>query len=500
MKDQLVVWGVGRLLKSYYNYIDIEQIVCFLDGVVHAENSTFGGKPILSPEELGNLEFDYLIIFTSNNYDEIYHKAVYEYGVAPEKIKYWSSYFAYRNPIETFQFVECECIDKGYCSILDYHLAWSKCLNIDSSINVYGYKEDTEDVYPIYRNVYTKICTKLQDIPVNNENMAIFIGNVNTISDLEEQIEDLLMIGDSLYIGMDYSEEPLYMQVRMLCEDKSLTMRKKNLVFGRVLCITRNIPKSINIYIATHKEFCPPDMDIYIPLWIGLPENNKYGYQDDKQMPSISWLNPKINECTALYWMWKHVRCDYIGLVHYRRYFVKNKKKGQQRILNAEDIAVLLKDYDIITAPKSVFFMPVAEQLEITIERDAYLCGMKLIRRVIAERQPEYLSAFEEVMKGNVIFPCNMMITRKELFDNYCKWLFSIILEAAEEIDISKYDDYSKRIVGFMAERLFTVWLMRQALKIKEMPVYITETVNDCHSDIRRRRTNTAEAGQREGQ
>lgn len=488
MKDRLVIWGVGRLLKGYHNYIDMDQVVCFLDSALNGENRTFLGKEILSPEKLRDLQFDYLIIFSSEKYDEIYHKAVNDFEVAPERIKYWCSYFVYKNPLESFQFVERETTNRGYTSIIDYNLAWSKCLNIDTSLEIYGYEEDAESIYPIHRNVYSKIYSRIEDIPVNT-NTAIFVGNIKNIDNLDV----FFIIGNAIYIWLDYSEDTLYKQIEMHCEDKSLTIRKENLVFGRVLCITRNFSKSINIYIATHKEFTPPDLDIYIPLWVGLSEDNKWGYQDDKQMPSISHLNHKINECTALYWMWKHIQCDYIGLVHYRRYFVKNEGNDQTKVLNAEDIVTLLSVYDIITAPKNVFLMSVAEQLEITTEREAFLCGMKLVRRAMAERQPDYLDAFDEVMNGNTIFPCNMMITGRKLFGNYCEWLFSIILEVAEEIDISKYESYSKRIIGFMAERLFTVWLMKQSLKIKEMPVYVTETVSDSHTDIRRRRIKSSD-------
>ena len=69
-----------------------------------------------------------------------------------------------------------------------------------------------------------------------------------------------------------------------------------------------------------------------------------------------------------------------------------------------------------------------------------------------------------------------MFISKKEIFNDYYKWLFDILLELENRVDITNYSDYDKRIYGFLSERLFRVWLEKNNnLKIKEMPVYNTE-------------------------
>lgn len=61
-----------------------------------------------------------------------------------------------------------------------------------------------------------------------------------------------------------------------------------------------------------------------------------------------------------------------------------------------------------------------------------------------------------------------MWITRKSMFDKYCEWLFDILFEVEKRIDLTGYDEYQTRVMGFLSERLFRVWLMMQREKITE--------------------------------
>ena len=51
------------------------------------------------------------------------------------------------------------------------------------------------------------------------------------------------------------------------------------------------------------------------------------GWRSDREGESIADLNPYINECTGLYWIWKNAQEDYVGLCHYRRYFSFSSKR-----------------------------------------------------------------------------------------------------------------------------------------------------------------------------
>jgi hypothetical protein len=84
----------------------------------------------------------------------------------------------------------------------------------------------------------------------------------------------------------------------------------------------------IKILVATHKPYWKPDQDIYVPIWVGAAkdaQNMKATLYRDDTGDHISCKNPYFCELTALYWAWKNLQYDYLGLVHYRRYFGKHK-------------------------------------------------------------------------------------------------------------------------------------------------------------------------------
>ncbi len=230
------------------------------------------------------------------------------------------------------------------------------------------------------------------------------------------------------------------------------------------------------IYVMTHKKIEPIQNDVYIPLHVGRKGKEELGYVGDDTGDSISEKNSSYCELTGLYWLWKNVDCDIVGICHYRRFFTRN-----EQILDKEYIEQILQHYDMIIPDSRC-------TEEISIERhyevkhcieDLYLC-----RDVIAEKYPEYKEAFQVALKSNLLSMGNMWITRKEVFNKYCEWLFEVLFEVEKRLDFSKYDDYQGRVMGFLSERLFRVWLLMQDYTIREEYVKMIET-KDFLNDIK---------------
>ena len=84
---------------------------------------------------------------------------------------------------------------------------------------------------------------------------------------------------------------------------------------------------SIKIIIASHKKYQTAEEEMYVPIQVGAEGKEKIeGYIQDNTGDNISTKNPYYCELTGLYWAWKNLDADYIGLVHYRRYFTNQKR------------------------------------------------------------------------------------------------------------------------------------------------------------------------------
>ncbi len=233
--------------------------------------------------------------------------------------------------------------------------------------------------------------------------------------------------------------------------------------------------EKIIIYVATHKKAEFPKEKIYKPIRVGSALNSDdFGYQRDDIGENISNKNKSFCELTATYWIMKNDKSDIVGLTHYRRYFFKKHKNNKlENVLSEKEIREILKEKDIIV-PNSTFI--IKHNAEKSWEKTHIKKDYDECRKIIAEKYPDYVEAFEQFSKSRFLYICNMFIARKEIFDEYYKWLFDILFELEKRTDISNYDDYNKRLFGFMSERLFNVWLLKhKELKIQKMPVYNTD-------------------------
>lgn len=245
----------------------------------------------------------------------------------------------------------------------------------------------------------------------------------------------------------------------------------------------------INVLVVTHKSYWMPRDKVYLPILVG---NNlvKEKYLRDNIGENISLKNKNYCELTALYWAWKNLQFDYIGLCHYRRYFMVSIRKIFFRkpslsigdlflskdgwynklkkilIMGKKDYEEILHKYDVIVARK----MPLLNDL--TVEEDYRNQhkekDLRVLREVIKDIYPEDIKYFDKILGEKKIHLFNMFVMNNKYFNEYCKWLFTILFELENRIDISDYDNYQARVYGFLAERLFNVWLLKKNLNIYE--------------------------------
>ena len=240
--------------------------------------------------------------------------------------------------------------------------------------------------------------------------------------------------------------------------------------------------KNIKILVATHKKYkMPADTSVYLPIHVGCEGKEDLGFQGDNSGENISTLNPYYCELTGLYWAWRNLDCDYLGLVHYRRYFTKITKGYNESIniddviLNRYEIEELLESSEVIVPKRRKYYI---ETLYSHYDHTFDGTHLDLARTIIDMKSPEYLPSFEKVMKQRSGYMFNMFIMKKELADDYFTWLFPILDSMYESMDLSGLTDFEARLFGRVSEILLNVWLDKNDLKIKEVPFMYMDKVN----------------------
>ena len=223
----------------------------------------------------------------------------------------------------------------------------------------------------------------------------------------------------------------------------------------------------IRIYAMTHKRFDESNIDLYKPLFVGAAgKDNTYGYLRDDEGDNISSKNCYYSELTGIYYIYKNVTdVDIIGTCHYRRYLVDDNDS----LLNKEQIVGFLEEYDCITSKclnlNYTYYYGFSEN-----HKPYYLDET---RKVISRIYPDYLEDYDRLVNDKGTFFGNIMIARRELFCNYCKWLFDILFELEDNIVIEEEDSYHRRIFGFISEFLWYLWVVHNNIKAKELKVGI---------------------------
>ena len=230
---------------------------------------------------------------------------------------------------------------------------------------------------------------------------------------------------------------------------------------------------NIKIIIAAHKSYRLPDADLYLPVQVGAAGKDKIHsdsgreYVRDDTGDNISKLNPEFCELTGLYWAWKNLSADYIGLVHYRRYFAgkkrtedgRRKKDPFDRILNQKEADFLVNRFKVVLPKKRYYYIETLKSHYIHTHQSDEL---NATRDIIKEFYPDYLGSFDIALKRTRGYMFNMMIMSRDMLDSYCTWLFDILFKLRERIDSSSRTDFEKRYLGRISELLLNVWLDEQ--------------------------------------
>ncbi len=173
----------------------------------------------------------------------------------------------------------------------------------------------------------------------------------------------------------------------------------------------------------------------------------------DEKCGSLSEQNALYGELSATYYAWKYGIYEVTGIFHYRRIL---KVTGEQmKLLKQREIDVILP-------------LPFVCYPDASGQYGRYLLqsDIDIMLEIIKERDRKHFKEILDILKMPYLYNYNMLIARKEVFDDYCSWLFPILKETAYRCEMQR-EKRLPRYIGRIGEVLTSLYFMQNMKKWK---------------------------------
>ena len=272
------------------------------------------------------------------------------------------------------------------------------------------------------------------------------------------------------------------------------------------------IVASIRIFVSRRLDVpsCDVPNSLYQPIVCGGVFSKKPLCNGDDRGNNISSKRNSYCEFTVAYWAWKNTSYTYYGLCHYRRYLsfslVRYHANSQAQVLepmltkramekygllDEKHMEQIISQYDlIVNETADVREIPTPRGVQDTVY-DHWCAhdGMFLDARalpifldVIHLLFPEYEASAMEYLRGHKHRGYNCFIMKREIFDAFCRFTFSVLDETVRRLEGTGYLERFERTPGYLGEILYGIFVhhlrKQRRYKIKELQlVYFEQTV-----------------------
>ena len=268
--------------------------------------------------------------------------------------------------------------------------------------------------------------------------------------------------------------------------------------------------KTIKIFVSHRIDLDSQTIDN--PLFVNVRCGAVYDKRKNVAMlgddtgENISEKRESFCELTVQYWAWKNQVADYYGLCHYRRYFAFEWDSDAPRnieqhisekyisgaekygLSDAEFMRDTISAYDVVLAePIDISKKPTPRGLKKSVLehwkgffgfliREKYL---RLLLDTLEKKYPEMYKIAQEYLDGKYYFGYNCFVMKRDIFNDYCKYLFDILFEIEDEIHDDENSEVMNRAAGFFGEILFGIYCSyltkKKNVKTKLLPVIYFE-------------------------
>ena len=248
------------------------------------------------------------------------------------------------------------------------------------------------------------------------------------------------------------------------------------------------------IFITYKDEHEIIKSDIIEPIQTGraIAKDVFDGMIGDDTGDNISKSNPRFNELSAQYWVWKHYEeignPDYIGFMHYRRHFIFDEKfsvkglklwlpgtpvykvkffdKNCRKNISDENISKMIEqNYECYVMSKN--YVNLFENNDLYM-KEHYICTIPGAKRdiwnkfynIVKDKYPQYQNILDEFSYGHTMHCCNMFIMTRDLFKRYSEFCFNILCELEKQVDYRFFDSTEMRFLGYIGEYVLTLFVM----------------------------------------
>lgn len=239
----------------------------------------------------------------------------------------------------------------------------------------------------------------------------------------------------------------------------------------------------LKILVSCHKpDPCIISTPPYYPIQVGaaLQKGVDLGFVKDDEGDNISYKNRKYCEWTALYWGWKNIKdVDYLGLCHYRRYFDIDFSNNK--------IDMLLRKSDILILEERVSSVSNFEVFCPCVGQD----NAVLLVDTLLTLYPDALqSSIDYLLNCNHFVLCSMFVARKEIYDDLCRFVFTILETYEKKLPEMPYTRLN-RTIGYAGELLLGLYVKYRNLKPLKVPMRpMGANVNTYHKSAIKRAYN----------
>ena len=258
--------------------------------------------------------------------------------------------------------------------------------------------------------------------------------------------------------------------------------------------------KSVKILVGYHRPATLLKSDVLVPIHLGralAAHDSKDGLINDKDYQwmldnmigddtgdNISQLNRQFCELTAIYWAWKNYdklgNPDYIGFMHNRRHLILSPdvKLPEEKFINNLPIFDHIdKKYissigldENIAKSLNCNILPQYVQVNkihpsLTSNLKSFLGYARTpdffieMRNFISSKYDDFKAETQNIANSKKMLPGNVFILEKELFFEYCAFLFDVCFELKNKFNNYSYTTIENiRQIAWTSEFISTIF------------------------------------------